>query len=122
MEASRKHGAFDMRWPCARNNGLGAVRGAPLLSAAENAEALDWDAFSNRYFPGRRRHDLEALTAYAAHKQGRQWRTPPPRLRLVPSEHTSGPDEQEREEAGTRRLMAAMAAAHPREAQGRLPR
>jgi hypothetical protein len=77
VETSRRHGPFDMRWPCGRNNGLG---------------------------------------------EGREWRTPPVRLRLVPSEHTAGADAQEREEAGTRRLMAAMAAAHPREAQGRLPR
>jgi hypothetical protein len=122
VEASRKHGPFDMRWPCARNHGSGAVPETPLLSAAEAAEALGWDAFSNRYFPEWRRHDSEARSAYAAYKHGRAWRTTPARLRLVPSERTSGPDEQEREEVGTRRLMAAMAAAHPREAQSRLPR
>jgi hypothetical protein len=87
VETSRKHGPFDMRWPCARNNVLGAVP-----------------------------------DAYAAYKETREWRTPPAQLRLVPPEHTADADEQEREEAGTRRLMAAMAAAHPREAQGRLPR
>ena len=119
MEASRKHGRFDTRWPRARNNGLGAVPEAQLLSAAEAAEALDWDGFSNRYFLGRSRHDSEARSAYAAYSQGREWRTPPARLRLVPSEHTAGADEQEPEEAGTQRLMAAMAAADPREAQGR---
>lgn len=116
MEASRRHGPFDPRRPRARNNGLGAVPEAQLLSASEAAEALDWDGFSNRYFRGRRRHDSEALSAYAAYSQGGEWRTPPARLRLVPSEHTAGADEQEREEAGARRLMAAMAAARPREA------
>jgi hypothetical protein len=30
---------------------------------------LDWQAFSAAYFPGRRRHDLEALTAYGAYKR-----------------------------------------------------
>jgi hypothetical protein len=116
VEASRKHGPFDPRWPCVRKDNSRALSTAPLLSAAEAAEALDWDGFSNRYFRGRRRHDSEALSAYAAYSEGREWRTPPARLRLVPSEHTAGADEQEREEAGPRRLMAAMAAAHPREA------
>jgi hypothetical protein len=119
VEASRKHGPFDTRWPCVRKENSRALSTAPLLSAAEAAEALDWQAFSARYFPERRRHDSEARSAHMAYKQGREWRTPPARLRLVPSEHTAGADEQEREEAGTRRLMATIAAAHPREAQGR---
>jgi CspA family cold shock protein len=29
---------------------------------------LDWSAFSARFFPGRRRHDLEALKAYEAYR------------------------------------------------------
>jgi hypothetical protein len=29
---------------------------------------LDWYAFVHRYFPGRRRHDLEALKAYEAYR------------------------------------------------------
>jgi hypothetical protein len=29
---------------------------------------LDWSAFSTRFFPGRRRHDLEALRAYGAYR------------------------------------------------------
>lgn len=32
---------------------------------------LDWQAFSAAYFPGRRRHDLEALTAYGAYRRSR---------------------------------------------------
>ena len=116
MEESRKHGPFDTRWPCVGNDTSRALSTAPLLSAAEAAETLDWQAFSARYFPERRRHDSEARSAYAAYKEGREWRTPPPRLRLVPSEGGSAADEREREEAGTERLMAAMAAEHPREA------
>jgi hypothetical protein len=27
-------------------------------------DGLDWAAFSRRYFPGGRRHDLEAISAY----------------------------------------------------------
>jgi hypothetical protein len=110
VEASRKHGSFDMRWPCVRNDGPGRVRTASPLNAAEAAEGLDWDAFFGRYFPGRKRHDAEARSAYAAYKQGREWRTPPARLSLVRTDAVSAAAEQEREEAGTRRLMAAMAA------------
>jgi hypothetical protein len=66
MEASRRHGSFDMRWP----------------------------------------------SAGAAYTQAGESRRPPPRLRLVPQESGSVADLREREEAGTRRLMAAMAAAH----------
>jgi hypothetical protein len=33
--------------------------------------SLDWQAFSTAYFPGRRRHDLEALTAYGAYRRSR---------------------------------------------------
>lgn len=29
---------------------------------------LDWQGFLALYFPGRRRHDLEALTAYGAYR------------------------------------------------------
>ena len=116
MEASRKHGPFDPRWPCVRKDNSGALSTAALLSVPEAAEELDWQAFSARYFPERRRQDSEARSAYATYKQGREWRTPPARLRLVPSERSSAADGQEREEAGTRRLMAAMAAVHPREA------
>jgi hypothetical protein len=110
VEASRKHGWFDMRWPCVDNDTSGAVPAAPLLRSTEAADALDWDAFSNRYFPGRRRHDSEALSAYVAHRQGREWRTAPARLRLVPTERGSTAVALEAEDAGARRLLAAMAA------------
>ena len=109
VEASRKHGPFDTRWPSARKDSSGAKPTAPPLRAVEAAEALDWEAFSNRYFPGRRRHDLDALTAYATHTQGHEWRTTPARLSVVPG-HVPGPVELAREEAGVRRLVAAIAA------------
>ena len=122
VEASRKHGPFDARWPCLRKDSSDALATAPLLRAAEAAEALDWDAFSNRYFRERRRHDSEARSAYAAYKQGREWRTTPARLSLVPMEQVPTVVEREPEEVGTRRLLAALAATHPREAQSGLPR
>jgi hypothetical protein len=50
------------------------VQARPAARAGGSVEAapagLDWYAFSARYFPGRRRHDLEALRAYGAYKQG----------------------------------------------------
>jgi hypothetical protein len=52
------------------------------------------------------------VSAYVAYTRELEWRTPA-RLRLVPSMRGSALDDQEREEAGTRRLMAAMAAAQP---------
>jgi hypothetical protein len=111
VEASRKHGPFDTRWPSARRDSLAAVPTVPPFRAAEAAEALDWEAFSNRYFPGRRRHDMKALTAYATYTQGREWRTTPARLSVVPTEHVPAAVELVKsEEAGTRRLPAAMAA------------
>jgi hypothetical protein len=110
VEGSRKHGPFDTRWPSARKESSDAPPTAPPLRAAEAAEALDWEAFSKRYFPGRRRHDMEALTAYATYKQGREWRTTPARLSVVATEHVAAAVELEAEEAGTRRLLAAMAA------------
>ena len=118
VEASRKHGPFDTRWPCTRKADSGAVRTAPLLGAA--AEALDWDGFSHRYFRERGRHDSEARSAYAAYKQGREWRTTPARLSLVPVERVSAPVEPDSEEVGTQRLLAAIAAAHPRESESGL--
>jgi hypothetical protein len=110
VEASRKRGSFDTRWPSALKGSVGAAPTAPLLSAVYAAEALDWDAFSTRYFPGRRRHNMEALTAYATYTQGRESRTTPVRLKVVPPEHVSATVElAEAKEAATRRLPAAIA-------------
>jgi hypothetical protein len=90
------------------------VPSAPLLRPAEEAQALDWDAFSTRYFRGRRRHDLEAISAYAAYKDGREMRSSdrpsPPRLSLVPDEPAPTALEAASEAAGTDRLLAAVAA------------
>jgi hypothetical protein len=111
VEASRKCGPFDARWPCAQGkHSSGATPTAPALRAEEAAEALDWDAFSNRYFPERKRHDSQARSAYLAYTQGREWRTTPARLSLVPAEPASAEVEWEPDEAATRRILAAMAA------------
>jgi hypothetical protein len=34
----------------------------------DGAERLDFAAFLARFFPGRRRHDFEAITAYVAYR------------------------------------------------------
>ena len=54
-----------------------ATKATPSASAApattlisdESPDTLDWSAFSERYFPGRRRHDFEAITAYVAYQR-----------------------------------------------------
>ena len=39
-----------------------------IESSTEPPDALDWQAFRAAYFPGRRRHDLAAIIAYAAYR------------------------------------------------------
>ena len=43
----------------------------PARPARMYPGGLDWLAFTAAYFPGRRRHDLEALTAYSAYRRSR---------------------------------------------------
>ena len=40
-----------------------------LASSAVVPDELDWQTFSAGYFPGRRRHDFDALTSYGAHRR-----------------------------------------------------
>jgi hypothetical protein len=43
-----------------------AAQSEPQTAGVDEASAgLSWAAFGERYFPGRRRHDLEVLRAYA---------------------------------------------------------
>ena len=39
-------------------------------AADDTSVPLEWTAFCERYFPGRPRHDYEAITAYAAYRTG----------------------------------------------------
>lgn len=63
-----------------RQRPLGFDRDAPVTpdgpsavtSSAHVPDGLNWQRFSAAYFPGRRRHDLEALTAYSAYKRTRE--------------------------------------------------
>jgi hypothetical protein len=122
VEVSRKHGPYDTRWPCVCKDSSGGLSTAPRVSAAEVAEALDWQAFSARYFPERSRHDSEARSAYAAYRLGREWRQRPTGLRLVPTEPASAVVELEPEEAGAGRLLAAVGAVPPARSAKRLAR
>jgi hypothetical protein len=82
IEGSRRRGPFDSRWPNRRFR-----VGAALPAGAENVpDGLDWAAFSSHYFPGRRRHDLEVISAYDAYKHrrlGRKASRPTPRRRSI---------------------------------------
>jgi hypothetical protein len=40
-----------------------------MTSRVPIQDGVDWEAFSAAQFPGRRRHDLEALTAYGAYRR-----------------------------------------------------
>jgi hypothetical protein len=44
-------------------------RARARTSRTEAPDGLDWQGFSARHFPGRRRHDLDALTAYATYRR-----------------------------------------------------
>jgi hypothetical protein len=46
--------------------------GSVVQSNAQMPAGLDWSAFSAACFPGRRRHDLEALTAYGAYRSAQE--------------------------------------------------
>ena len=46
-------------------------RSAEPDSCAAGPGGLDWERFLAAYFPGSRRHDLRAITAYAAYKRSR---------------------------------------------------
>jgi hypothetical protein len=41
-------------------------------SGADAPDGLDWQTFTAAYFPKRRRHDFEALTAYGAYRRSRR--------------------------------------------------
>jgi hypothetical protein len=104
---------------------LSRAASAPVLPAAGVGEKLDWDAFSARYFPGRRRHDLEAVAAYGAYKQGRDWQNSgahkaPTRLTLVPGESVPAAIAAESDRPALERLLVAVAGEQAWEGKGGL--
>jgi hypothetical protein len=97
---------------------------APAPPGAGIGEKLAWDAFAARYFPERRRHDMEAVAAYGAYKQGRNWQqggsyaNSAPRLTLVPSEPIPSANEAEAESTAAERPLLAVAAEQRWEGEG----
>ena len=111
---------------CDMTSSLSSAASAHDPPAADIGEKLDWDAFSAQYFPGRKRHDLDAVAAYGAYKQGRDWRnsgrrTAPPRLTLVQNEPGSAPLEADPDGEPVERLRFAVAAVQVWEGEGGLP-
>ena len=85
---------------------------APVLPGAGVGEKLGWDAFSARYFPGRGRHHLDAVAAYGAYRQGRDWLSSghrPPRLTLVPNGPVLPATSEQAKGAAVQRLLVALA-------------
>ena len=86
-------------------------------------EKLDWDAFSAQYFPGLRRHELDAVAAYGAYRQGRDWQSShrpksPQRLTLVPREPLPADVETESDASAMEGLLFAVAAEQVWEGEG----
>jgi hypothetical protein len=65
VESSRKHGAFDPRYPPRPKF---APPNLDIQPDRDESARLDWSAFLARFFPNRRRHDFRALAAYEAYK------------------------------------------------------
>jgi hypothetical protein len=65
VDSSRKHGAFDRRYPALPKLAASTWETRP---GENDQEQLDWSAFLERFFPHRRRHDHEALAAYEAYR------------------------------------------------------
>ena len=108
---------------CTMTHLLPTAASAPEVPAAGIGEMLDWDAFSARYFPGRSRHDLDAVAAYGAYRKGDDWhtsgrQTTPARLTLVPNESAPAEIGVEGEGPATERLLVAVAAEQAREGGG----
>jgi hypothetical protein len=97
--------------------------GATPISPALEGGVLAWDDFSALHFPGRRRHDLDAVAAYGAYRQGRDWRKSGsrswrPRLTLVPTEPVGDEVEAGAKVTAAEPLLVAVAAVHVADAAG----
>jgi hypothetical protein len=75
VEPRRKHGEFDRRYPTLSTP-------ATPTWVREIDPGLEWIEFLTRFFPDRRRHDIEALAAYGAYRKTSTQRSvdhrPPP--------------------------------------------
>ena len=101
MYEDRKADVAVSKSPASRDESKPAVPEDVVSAAARDEEipaGLDWQAFSAAYFPGRRRHDLEALTAYGAYRRSRT-------LDEQPSRQATRMEEAESGEAGSTGLQ-----------------
>ena len=55
-----------------RRRGTRTTGASAAGSPEDLPNGLDWQAFSTAYFPGRGRHDFEALIAYGAYRRSRR--------------------------------------------------
>jgi hypothetical protein len=62
IEYSRKHGAFDSRYPPIRH------KAAPPTLWRLGEEPCRWQGFLARFYPASRRHDFDALAAYESYR------------------------------------------------------
>jgi hypothetical protein len=97
--------------------------GATATSPAVGGGLLAWDDFCALHFPGRRRHDLDAVAAYGAYRQGRDWRnsghrSSPPRLALVPNEPVGEEIDAAAKATAAERLLVSVATVHVADAAG----
>jgi hypothetical protein len=62
MEASRKHGPFDSRYPLIRH------KPSPRSRSRRGEARADWEGFLARFYPNSRRHDFDVLAAYESYR------------------------------------------------------
>jgi hypothetical protein len=64
VEQARKHGPFDLRYPARQTIAASGWE----LQDRDGPVRLEWSGFLARFFPNRRRHDLEALTSFETYR------------------------------------------------------
>lgn len=67
FDPSHRHGAFDPRF---RRSPAHMVPRPPGESPSSSEGGVGWYAFLTESYPGRQRHDLEALKAFEAYRNG----------------------------------------------------
>ena len=61
VEASRRHGPFDSRYPLIRR------KPSPPSLRGRGEARIDWDDFVARFYPHSRRHDFDVVAAYESY-------------------------------------------------------
>jgi len=78
VEPRRKHGSFDPRY-------LALSTPAAPKWVLHVDPGLEWNQFLTKFFPGGRRHDIEALAAYGAYRNTSAQRSVAERSPLPPA-------------------------------------